>query len=135
MTPAATEPPARRARRARGAAESLGAVVLAFEAIIVFLGGLVLYGLNALPAGIASWWGVVLGGALALAMLLTIGVLRHRWGIILGWIWQVVVAAGAVLEPALAVVAVIFGAMYAYATIKGGALDRRNAAHATTNGD
>ena len=36
---------------------------------------------------------------------------------------------------ALVVVGVIFGAMYAYATIKGGALDRRNAARAATNGD
>jgi hypothetical protein len=29
--------------------------------------------------------------------------------------------------PALALVALIFGGMYGYATIKGGALDRRNA--------
>ncbi len=38
-----------------------------------------------------------------------------------------VVALGAFLVPALGIVAIIFGAMYAYATIKGGALDRRNA--------
>jgi hypothetical protein len=41
-----------RATRARGAAESLAQVVLGFESIIVFLGGLAVYGLNALPAGI-----------------------------------------------------------------------------------
>jgi hypothetical protein len=36
-------------RRARGAEESLAQVVLGFESIIVFLGGLAVYGLNVLP--------------------------------------------------------------------------------------
>jgi len=57
-------------------------------------------------------------------------VLRHSWGIALGWILQVVVALGAFLVPALALVALIFGGMYGYATIKGAALDRRNAQRA-----
>jgi hypothetical protein len=34
-----------RERRRRGAAESLGAIVLGFESLVVFLGGLVVYGL------------------------------------------------------------------------------------------
>ena len=57
-------PPAehRRApRRPRGAAESLGSIVLAFESIVVFLGGLAIYGLKALPEPIAQWWGIVGG--------------------------------------------------------------------------
>ena len=126
-----------RVRRPRGAAESLAAVVLGFESIIVFLGGLALYGLNQLPAGVAPWWGIVAGAVLALLMIATTGVLRHTWGIALGWFWQLVVGAGAFLVPALAVVALIFGAMYAYATIKGAALDRVNATRAATdtNGD
>lgn len=126
---------ARRPRRPRGAAESLASVVLGFESIIVFLGGLVVYGLGALPEGIPDVWGIVAGSVLAVAMIATTGVLRHRWGIVLGWVWQVLVALGAFLVPALVLVALIFGAMYAYATIKGGALDRRNAARAATNGD
>lgn len=124
-----------RARRPRGAAESLAAVVLGFESIIVFLGGLVVYGLGALPEQIPDWWGVVAGSVLAALMIATVGVLRHPWGVGLGWLWQVLVALGGILVPALVVVAVIFGAMYAYATIKGGALDRRNAARAAQNGD
>lgn len=115
------------ARRARGAAESLGAIVLGFESLIAFLAGLVIYGLKALPAPIEPWWGIVAGSAVALLMIATTRVLRHRWGIALGWALQAIVALGAFLVPALAIVAVIFGAMYGYATIKGAALDRRNA--------
>lgn len=124
-----------RARRARGAAESLASVVLGFESIVVFLGGLTIFGLNVLPAGIPQWWGIVAGSVLAVLMIATVGVLQHSWGIALGWVWQVVLALGAILVPALLLVSLIFGGMYAYATIKGGALDRRNAARAATNGD
>jgi hypothetical protein len=37
---------------------------------------------------------------------------------------------GAFLLPALGVVALVFGSLYAYATIKGAELDRRNALRA-----
>jgi hypothetical protein len=116
-----------RIRRARGAEESLATIVLGFESIVAFLGGLVVYGLKALPAGIPPWWGIVAGTVVALLMIATTRVTRYRWGIILGWALQVVVLLGALLVPALAIVAVIFGVMYGYATIKGAALDRRNA--------
>jgi len=126
-----------RERRRRGAAESLGTVVLGFESVVVFLGGLVVYGLGELPEGLADWWGIVAGILLALAMIATTAVLRHQWGVALGWFWQLLLALGAFLVPALGIVALIFGAMYAYATIKGGQLDRRNASIAAdgTNGD
>lgn len=116
-----------RPRRARGAAESLGTIVLGFESLIAFLAGLVIYGLKALPAPIEPWWGIVAGTVVAALMIATTRALRHRWGIALGWALQVIVALGALLVPALALVAVIFGGMYGYATIKGAALDRRNA--------
>jgi len=124
---AVTAPAAPAPRRRRGAAESLASIVLAFESVIAFLGGLVIYGLKALPEGIEPWWGIVAGSVVAALMILTGRVVRYPWGIALGWVLQVVVALGAILVPALAIVAIIFGGMYAYATIKGGALDRRNA--------
>lgn len=123
-----TQAAAPRPRRARGAEESLGSIVLAFEAVIVFLGGLAIYGLKATPPGIEPWWGIVAGSVLAVLMILTGRLLRHRWGIALGWALQVVVALGAFLVPAIGFVAIIFGGMWAYATIKGASLDRRNAA-------
>ncbi|WP_106814052.1 DUF4233 domain-containing protein [Microbacterium timonense] len=119
-------PPARQ-RRTRGAAESLAAIVLGFESIVAFLAGLVVYGLKALPEPIEPWWGIVAGSVLAVLMILTARLVRYRWGIVVGWVLQAVVALGAFLVPALAIVALIFGGMYAYATIKGAALDRRNA--------
>ena len=124
-------------RRTRGAQESLAAVVLGFESVIVFLGGLVVYGLRALPAPIEPWWGIVGGVVLAVAMIATVRVLQHRWGIIVGWVLQLLVALGAILVPALGLVALVFGGLYAYATIKGGELDRRNARRAaeSTNGE
>jgi Protein of unknown function (DUF4233) len=137
VTAQAGEQPRR--RRPRGAAESLGSIVLAFESVIVFLGGLVIYGLEALPEPIPPWWGIVAGAVLALVMVLTSGVLRYRWGIVLGWVLQGVVALGGFLVPALFLVAAIFGGMWAYATIKGASLDARNARLAseadTLNGD
>ncbi|CAH0254361.1 DUF4233 domain-containing protein [Microbacterium sp. Bi128] len=123
-------PRERRPRRTRGALESLGAVVLGFESIVVFLGGLVVYGLKALPWGIEPWWGIVGGAVMAVAMVAVSGLLRHRWAIVAGWALQVILALGGILVPALAVVAIIFGGMWAYATIKGAALDRQNARRA-----
>lgn len=119
--------PAPRPRRPRGAAESLAAIVLGFESIIAFLGGLVIYGLRALPEPIAPWWGIVAGTVVAVLMVLATRFLRYPWGIAFGWALQVIVALGAFLVPSLGIVALIFGGMYAYATIKGAALDRRNA--------
>jgi hypothetical protein len=122
-----TAPAASRPRRRRGAAESLGSIVLVFESVVVFLGGLTVYGLKALPAGIEPWWGIVGGTVLAALMLLTAGVLRHRWGIWLGWALQGILMLGGLVLPALALVGLIFGGMWGYATIKGASLDSRNA--------
>ena len=140
MTGTAPQQPA---RRPRGAAESLASIVLAFESIIAFLGGLVIYGLRALPEPIEPWWGIVAGSVVAVLMILTGRFVRYPWGIALGWVLQVIVALGAFLVPALGLVALIFGGMYAYATIKGAQLDRRIAQLAanppheagTANGD
>jgi hypothetical protein len=110
--------------------ENLGAIVLGFESIVVFLGGLVVYGLNALPGGIPSWWGVVAGSVLAVLMILTAGMLRHRWAIAFGWVLQALVALGAILVPAFLLVALIFGGMWAYATIGGARIEARGASSA-----
>lgn len=122
-----TEQSPPRQRRRRGAAESLATIVLGFESLVAFLGGLAVYGLKSLPQPIAPWWGIVAGTTLAVLMILTTRFTRYRWGIAMGWVLQAVVALGAFLIPAFALVALVFGGMYAYATIKGAAIDRRNA--------
>lgn len=120
-----TPGPGGRAPRYRSLPEKLGQVVLGFEAIIVFLAGLAIYGLRALPEGVAPWWGIVAGAVVALAMVVTSGLLRYRWGFALGWALQVVVALGALAVPAILLVALVFGGMWAYATIGGGRIERR----------
>jgi hypothetical protein len=116
-----------RQRRARGARESLGQIILAFESIVVFLAGLAVFGLRAVPDSIEPWWGIVGGSVLAVLMIAACGTLRWRWGIVTGWVLQLVLLAGAVLVPSILIVGLIFGGLWAYATIKGAALDRRNA--------
>lgn len=120
-------PRAPRQRRARGAQESLAQIVLVFESVIVFLAGLAVYGLKVLPEGIDAWWAIVGGAVFAALMVAASGVVRWRWGIVVGWVMQIVLALAAFLVPAILIVALIFGGMWAYATIKGAALDRRNA--------
>lgn len=125
-------------RRRRGALESLGSVVLGFEAVVVFLAGLAVFGLSALPASIPSWWAIIAGTVLALLMIALSAMLRRRWAVAAGWTLQVVLALGAFLVPAIGLVALIFGGMWAYATIKGRNLDRINAKkarNAELNGD
>ena len=125
MTNAAPEQPAARERRYRTLPEKVGSVALGFESIVVFLAGLVIFGLNALPEGVPRWWGVVAGGVGFLVTLAASGTLRWRWGRILGWAIQVVIALGAFLVPAILVVTIVFGAFYAYAMIGCAKIERR----------
>jgi len=119
---------AARPRRQRGLTEKLGAIVLAFEAIVVGLGGLTIFGLKAMPGGIEQWWAIVGAAVVAVAMLVTAGRLATKGGIMLGWILQVIVALSAFLIPAMLLVALVFGGMWAYALVAGGRADRATAA-------
>jgi hypothetical protein len=118
-----------RPARPRSARRSLGAIVLGFELIIVFLGSLVIFGLGALPAPLALGG----GAALVVAMGATIGLLRYRWAFIVGWILQAIVIAAGVLVPAFFIVGAIFTAMWAYCMIVGVRLDRTNNTHTQDN--
>ncbi|MGV9768181.1 DUF4233 domain-containing protein [Microbacterium sp. NPDC003461] len=111
--------------RYRPLPEKLGQVVLVFEAIVVFLGGLTVHGLQAMPDGMPSWWGIVAGSVVAVLMFAVSGLLRWDWGFALGWALQAVVALGALLVPAILLIALIFGGMWAYATIGGARIESR----------
>lgn len=95
----------------------LGAVILGFESIIMFLGGLFIFGMKLTPDGIAPWWGIVVGIVMTIAMIVTAGLCRFQFGIIIGWILQLVVLAGGFLNLAFVVVAAVFGGLWAYAMI------------------
>lgn len=112
-------------RAPRSLAAKLGSVVLGFEAIIVFLGGLAVYGLGALPEGVPDWWGIVGGSVLALAMIATAGIVHTRAGVITGWVLQGLTAASALLVPAMLIVALLFGGMWAFSMLQGPKLELR----------
>lgn len=121
MAPVSTPRP----RAPRTLTQKLGAVVLGFEAVVVFLAGLTIFGLRALPEPIPAWWGIVGGLVVALAMIITAGAITRPWAITAGWVLQLIVALAAFLVPAIALVALIFGGMWAYATIGGARIDRQ----------
>ncbi|MBS1905584.1 MAG: DUF4233 domain-containing protein [Actinobacteria bacterium] len=127
-----TTPRPRRARPPRGLTQKLGAIILAFEAIIVGLAGLTVFGLQALGPDIAPWWGIVGGAVVAIAMLVAAGLMGSRAGIVMGWILQVIVLLSAFLVPAIGLVVIIFGGMWTYAMIIGGRADRAARARAAT---
>lgn len=119
------------ARSQRTLAQKLGAIVLGFEAVIVILVGLTVFGLRALPDGIAPWWSIVGGAVVAVAMIATAGMITRPGAIAAGWVLQAVVAAAAFFVPAVLLVVLVFGGMWAYATIIGARLDRNRPAGPT----
>ena len=125
-------PTPRRPRKPRTLVQKLGAVVLGFESLVVFLAGLTIYGLGALePTGLPDWWGIVWGSVMAVLMIALAGLMQRPFAVPAGWVLQGLVAAGAILVPAILLVALVFGTMWGYATIAGARIDAQHAAAAS----
>ncbi len=114
-----TDSPSRRS--ARSVKRSLASIVLGFEIVVVFLGALVINGLQELSPLL------VLGGGalLCLIMVAVIGLLNFPGAYLAGWIVQLVVIAAGFLNPALFFVGALFAAMWAYAMIAGNRIDHQ----------
>ena len=123
----------RRPRAQRSLVQKLAPIVLGFEAIVVFLGGLTIFGLRVLPDPIADWWAIVGGAVLALACIGIAGLITKPWAIAAGWAVQLIVGLSAFLVPAMLMVVLVFGGMWGYATIMGAKLDARRPAGAETD--
>ena len=122
MKRGAKENPARqRSARRRSVVESLGAIVLIFESVVMFLGALAIFGLKALPPEQALGGGAVL----VLALFATAGLLRWTWGVILGSALQLVVMLTGVFVPAMWFVGGLFTLLWAYALYSGHNLDKQ----------
>jgi hypothetical protein len=113
-----------RRRRARSTQESLGSIVLGFEVIVVFLAALVAFGLRALSP-VTALGG---GGVLILIMLVTLGLLRYRWGFAVGWVVEIAIVATGFVLPAMFVVGGFFALLWVYCMIQGARIDREKAA-------
>ena len=108
-----------RIRRQRSATELLTSVVLGFEAIVIFLAALVIFGLKDLPPVVA----LVGGWSLALVMILTVLILRYPVGIVVGWILQVVAIAAGFIQGAMFFVGIVFVAAWTFAIVAGARLE------------
>lgn len=119
-----------RARAPRTLVQKLAPVVLGFEAIVVLLAGLTIFGLRSLPEAVPQWWAIVGGAVVAVAMIALAGMITKPWAIPAGWVLQGIVALSAIFVPAILFVVLVFGGMWAYATIMGARLDARHPADA-----
>ncbi|MEV1129558.1 DUF4233 domain-containing protein [Agromyces sp. NPDC049794] len=120
-------------RTARSAKQTLGAMVLAFEVIVVFLAALVIWGLAPTENStfdLPPWVALAAGGVLIVCLIVTIGLLRFSWGFIVGWVLQVLIIAAGFLNPAMFIVGAIFGGMWWYGMIAGARIDRNRTATA-----
>lgn len=107
----------------------LAATTLIGQGMTVFFGALVARQLEVAvddPDGRAD---VYLVGGIVLAVLCIVvsGLLRRRWGIWLGWGMQVLTLASAVVLPAMAIVAVIFGGVWWLCLSQGHKVDQLTA--------
>ncbi len=108
-------------RRVRSTTESLLSIVLGLEAVLMFFVTLTAFGLKAVPP-VTAFAG---GGGLLIALVLTAGLLRFRWGVWLGWVLQAVLAATGILLPVMYFIAAGFVAIWVYCFIKGRQIDRQ----------
>ncbi|MGI9825178.1 DUF4233 domain-containing protein [Agromyces sp. Marseille-Q5079] len=121
----------RQAPEPRSVRASLAAILLGFELIVVFLGALMIWGLtpeDGGPFGLPRWAPLVVGGAVIVLMIATIGLLRFRWAYALGWIVQALIVVSGFIHPAMFFIGALFGGIWAYCMIAGERIDRERAA-------
>ncbi len=110
----------------RSTRKALASIVLGFELIIVVLIGLTIFGLGITDP---RWLGLVIGGGLALLCIVSLATIRFgEVGIWLGWVTHVLMLATAFILPAALFVGGIFTALWVYCIVRGGKIDRENAA-------
>jgi len=120
--------PAQAVRRKRPAKPQFTSTILVLEAFLVLFATLVAYGLRAYPS--TTVW--IVGGSLALALIVVSGLVSRPGGYLLGWIAQGWMVAAALLVPGVArvmtvVVALVFVALWVVALRLGGRIDRERA--------
>jgi hypothetical protein len=98
--------------------------ILFLEAVVVALSIPVAVTTAGRGAGVA--WVL---GVLALLLLLTSGIARRPRGVAVGWVLQVAVLATGFLVPAMAVMGLVFLAVWVTALVYGGKADRMAAQH------
>lgn len=99
--------------------------VLLLEAFVVLFATLVVFGLRSDTIPI----GVILGVGLALSAVLSVACafLTKPYGMLLGWVLQVLILATGIVEPMMFLVGILFALTWLYGIRTGARLDRENA--------
>lgn len=105
--------------------KSLATIVLGFEVIVIFLAGLTVFGLKLTsPPSVAILFTVIV---LALDII-AIGIMRRgKAGITLGWILHGIYFIPVFVLVPIGLLALIFGALWVFAMVKGKEVDRLRA--------
>ena len=117
------------------------AVVIGTQGLVVFFGALVARSLASVDGSGTSGSFLVTGSVLAVLCVLDAGLLRRPLGITVGWALQVATLACAVIVPLMALVGLLFGALWVTALVLGRRMDEHtrvvdakwHAAQAETN--
>lgn len=113
----------------RSPRRTLAAATLLFEALVVFFAGLVAKDLSSLSAGVA----LGIFSALAVACLVTAGLLRSPVGYALGWGVQVVAIASGFWVPVMFFLGGVFALLWWVALRQGARIERERAVPAPHN--
>ena len=115
----------------RSPRRTLAAATVSLEAFVVFFGGLVAKDLSELSTAAAL--GVF--GGVAVACVLTAGVLRRPWGYGFGWLVQVAAVATGFLVPAMFFLGALFAVLWFVALRQGARIERERAEYVARTGD
>ncbi|HUH52478.1 MAG TPA: DUF4233 domain-containing protein [Microbacteriaceae bacterium] len=106
---------------------TLATIVLGFEVVVVFLTGLTIFGLKlTAPPGLA----LIVTGVALLGLVFAMATMRRgRVGIISGWILHALYFLPILILPSVGILAIIFGALWVFAVLKGRTIDRMRESH------
>ena len=110
----------------RSPRRTLASATVSLEAFVVFFAGLVAKDLSSLSSGRA----LALFSALAVACLLTAGLLRRPWGYAFGWVVQVAVVASGFWVPVMFFLGGVFLVLWWVALTQGARIEREREAYA-----
>ena len=114
----------------RAPRRTLAAATVSLEAFVVFFAGLVAKDLSSLSTGAA----LGLFSGLAVACLLTAGLVRRPWGYAFGWVVQAAVVASGFWVPVMFFLGGVFAVLWWVALSQGARIEREREAHVREHG-
>ena len=110
--------------RNKSTKRTLGSMLMAFESFVVFFATLVAFGLK-VADGPTVW---IIGLTLSFCLILTPAVLGKKGSYAWGWALQIIVVLLGIWVPLMYALGGIFLALWAWAMVAGGTIDKARAA-------